>query len=261
MTNFSKRIFSALILFLVFFISFFSKDQLFFICLISVISLVSLYEMSNLLKLKRTSLFLFWIFPLVAFFLHIFDFYNLNFLIIFSALFWIFIAPIYLLKGKPQMNFLNLFYGLIIIFGLYLSAYHLYINDRLLLLISIIIVWVADIFAFFTGKAFGKRKIAPLISPGKTFEGFYGGLISNLVLTIILSILFDYSFIKLLLLAILIIPFSLIGDLFESLLKRGAGKKDSGYFIPGHGGILDRIDGLCPTIVLVSSLSLLGFVL
>lgn len=261
MTNFSKRIFSALVLFLIFFLSFYSKDKLFFIFLISIISLISLYEMSNLLKLKGINLFFFWFFPLGAFFLHFFDFYKLNLFVIFSAFFWIFIAPIYLFKGKLQINFLRPFYGLIIIFGLYLSIYHLYLNDKLLLLISILIVWIADIFAYFSGKEFGKRKIAPSLSPGKTFEGFYGGLIANFFLMIILSIFFDYSFKKLILLAILIVPFSLIGDLFESLLKRSADKKDSGYLIPGHGGFLDRIDGLCPTLVLVSSLSLLGFAL
>jgi len=261
MTNFSKRIFSALILFLFFFLSFYSKDKLFFISLISIISLISLYEMCNLLKLKGINLFIFWCFPLGAFFLHFFDFYKLNFFVIFSAFFWIFIAPIYLLKDKLKINFLKSFYGLIIIFGLYLSIYHLYLNDRLLLIISILIVWIADIFAYFSGKAFGKRKIAPSLSPGKTFEGFYGGLIANFFVIIILSIFFDYSFKKLLLLTILLVPFSLIGDLFESLLKRSADKKDSGYLIPGHGGFLDRIDGLCPTLVLVSSLSLLGFTL
>ena len=147
--------------------------------------------MSNLLELKRINLFFFWVFPFAAFFLHFYDLYNLSFFVIFSAFFWLFIVPINLFKGKLRMNFLSPFYGLIIIFGLYLSVYHLYINDRLLLLISIIIVWIADIFAFFIGKAYGKRKIAPLISPGKTFEGFYGGLIANFFVIIILSIFFD----------------------------------------------------------------------
>lgn len=113
-----------------------------------------------------------------------------------------------------------------------------------LVLLLMLIVAMADSGGYFAGKRFGKRKLAPAVSPGKTWEGFAGGLIANGILALVLNQLLDVS---LLLMLVLVLPTSLIsvlGDLLESMLKRHAGIKDSGAILPGHGGILDRVDGV-----------------
>ena len=116
-----------------------------------------------------------------------------------------------------------------------------------LLFASLLIVWAADIGAYFSGKKFGKHKLMPQVSPNKTIEGFAGGLIWVAILVVILNISFDIdsSLYPLYILVALVTAFiSAVGDLNESMLKRVAGVKDSGTILPGHGGILDRIDSL-----------------
>jgi phosphatidate cytidylyltransferase len=116
-----------------------------------------------------------------------------------------------------------------------------------LLLYMLSIVAVADIGAYFSGKQFGKRKLAPRISPGKTWEGAIGGLLANLVwMSLIYQIGDGWGMSMVLFYAsgISVSVISVCGDLFESILKREAGAKDSGRILPGHGGVLDRIDGM-----------------
>lgn len=106
-------------------------------------------------------------------------------------------------------------------------------------------VWGSDVFAYFTGKTLGGPKLAPRISPNKTWSGFLGGFAGAVVASALLAIAFDIAVsIRLAMLALLLAFFSQIGDLFESWIKRRFGIKDSGMIIPGHGGLLDRIDGL-----------------
>lgn len=117
-------------------------------------------------------------------------------------------------------------------------------NGAWLVLLLMLIVAVADSGGYFAGRRFGKHKLAPAVSPGKTWEGFAGGFVANCLLALILSLVLDVS---LLLMLVLIVPTSLIsvlGDLLESMVKRHAGAKDSGSILPGHGGILDRVDGI-----------------
>lgn len=113
-----------------------------------------------------------------------------------------------------------------------------------LVLLLILVVALADSGGYFVGRRFGKRKLAPAVSPGKTWEGFAGGLATNLILAALLVLLTDIDW--LLVLAV-VVPTSLVsvlGDLLESMVKRHAGVKDSGNILPGHGGILDRVDGI-----------------
>lgn len=113
-----------------------------------------------------------------------------------------------------------------------------------LVLLLMLIVAMADSGGYFAGKRFGKHKLASAVSPGKTWEGFAGGFIANCVLALILSLTLELS---LLLMLVIVVPTSLVsvlGDLLESMLKRQAGIKDSGTILPGHGGILDRVDGV-----------------
>lgn len=115
----------------------------------------------------------------------------------------------------------------------------------LIILLLFATVWGADTLAYFSGKTFGGPKLAPKISPGKTWAGFFGGVIGACILAA--AVLYGFNFkitVSSLLFIVAIALFAQIGDLFESGLKRHFGVKDSGRIIPGHGGVLDRIDGL-----------------
>jgi phosphatidate cytidylyltransferase len=134
------------------------------------------------------------------------------------------------------------------------------------------VVWMADISAYFCGRAFGRRKLAPTISPGKSWEGVYGGVAGVLVLSVFWLWLDAHTSLDspslftlirqrwgglgLLLASLLLTAFSVMGDLFESLVKRAAGAKDSSRLLPGHGGVLDRVDALLP--VLPAALALIS---
>ena len=121
-----------------------------------------------------------------------------------------------------------------------------YQSGQWLLLLAIVIIVLADVGGFFAGKYFGKHKLAPIISPGKTWEGFVGGLLLEGVLVgSLVWYLSDH--VTVLGVSLLVIPvalYSVLGDLFESMIKRHSGVKDSGRLLPGHGGVLDRIDGV-----------------
>lgn len=123
-------------------------------------------------------------------------------------------------------------------------------NANVVLTWLMLLVWGADIGAYFAGRAFGQRKLAPSVSPGKTWAGVYGGMAASVVLSAVMALVFlpaltPVQWLLLLVLSALVVAISVLGDLFESLLKRYRGIKDSSGLLPGHGGILDRIDSLC----------------
>lgn len=139
------------------------------------------------------------------------------------------------------------------------------------LLSVLLLVWVADIFAYFTGKKWGRHKLAPSISPGKSQEGLVGGVIGVFLLAsgwVILqdsypemnnslfSLLYSHSPLFMYACVLFLTLMSAAGDLFESLMKRSAGMKDSSQMLPGHGGVLDRLDALLPTLPMAILLSL-----
>ena len=125
------------------------------------------------------------------------------------------------------------------------------------------LVWAADSGAYFAGRHLGKHKLAPTISPNKTVEGAVGGLLAGVAVAIGLGLWAGAGSAQLpalALVAALAVAVSIVGDLVESLLKRQAGVKDSGHLIPGHGGILDRIDGVLAAVpVFVVGKGILGF--
>lgn len=114
-------------------------------------------------------------------------------------------------------------------------------------LLLLFIVWAADIGAYFAGRKFGKRKLAPKVSPGKTWAGAIGGAVAGSLIGVLGAYYFGLQheqLVALLLLTVIVVIFSIVGDLCESMFKRHSGVKDSGHIIPGHGGVLDRIDAL-----------------
>jgi len=131
------------------------------------------------------------------------------------------------------------------------------LNGLYLLIWVFIVTWSTDIGAYFTGRAIGKRKLAPSISPGKTVEGLYGGMAAATLLGGAWALAMGLGT-TLLVLAPLCAIAAQAGDLFESGMKRRAGVKDSGTWLPGHGGVLDRVDGLVPVAVLTALVQLMG---
>ncbi|MCQ4348489.1 phosphatidate cytidylyltransferase [Pseudomonas stutzeri] len=116
-----------------------------------------------------------------------------------------------------------------------------------LILAVMLLVWTADIGAYFSGRRFGRRKLAVQVSPGKSWEGLYGGLVACLLLTLLVGLYRDWAARDLLMALLgtaLVVLISVVGDLTESMFKRQAGIKDSSNLLPGHGGVLDRIDSL-----------------
>lgn len=121
------------------------------------------------------------------------------------------------------------------------------VDGELLIFLLFLLVWGADVGAYFAGKRFGRVKLAPDVSPGKTREGLYGGLLVCLVVAVGYGLILGYGAKQLFLLVVLAFVtglISVLGDLFESMLKRHRGIKDSSQLLPGHGGVLDRIDSL-----------------
>jgi phosphatidate cytidylyltransferase len=128
-------------------------------------------------------------------------------------------------------------------------------------LFALLLVWVADIGAFFFGRRYGRVRLAPDVSPGKTWEGVLGGIAVSALVAIAGSLWFHVALSAFLPLCLTAVGFSIVGDLTESLLKRFAGVKDSGSVFPGHGGVMDRIDsitGAAPVMLL--GLTLMGVV-
>lgn len=171
-----------------------------------------------------------------------------SFVFYLTALFWFLCVPIWL-KTKIVINnkLIMCLLGVLLIATFWLAFIFAKIINPWCVLSLLATIWIADSAAYFVGKKFGQHKLAPTISPGKTWEGVIGALVG---VTIFGFVLFFYANIKTPLLFVglwIIAALGIIGDLFESLLKRQAGLKDSGHILPGHGGILDRIDGLIPS--------------
>jgi phosphatidate cytidylyltransferase len=168
-----------------------------------------------------------------------------------ASIFWLFLNPLWLRKKWPlaAAGNLNVLLGWALILPAGLALIALRTAGPWALLSVLAIAWVADSAAYFSGKAFGKHKLAPQISPGKSWEGVVGGVLGVLAYVYFLpkSLFSHGELLPLpywLLIAIVLTAVSVMGDLLESLFKRQAGIKDSSHLLPGHGGILDRVDSL-----------------
>lgn len=178
-----------------------------------------------------------------------------------SAAFWFVSAPLYLRRFYVVRNpVIWMLIGWIVLLPTCLALYQLRAISPLLLLGLMATIWISDTAAYFTGRAFGKHKLAPQISPNKTWEGVVGALVAVLSYGLIWDFSADETALSATLIPLLLIMaiLGIVGDLYESLIKRQAGLKDSGNILPGHGGILDRIDALTSSLPF-AMLALLAF--
>ncbi len=180
-----------------------------------------------------------------------------------AVIFWMAFVPLWLIMSwRPTSPAMRVVAGWLVIFPTWLAFLSLRDISPWLLLSFAAIVWVADIAAYFVGRQLGKHKLAPAISPGKTVEGAVGGIVGVMLFFFAWQYLAANSPVRnedwfrelqshggiLFALFMLLAVMSVLGDLFESWMKRGAGMKDSSNLLPGHGGILDRIDALTSTL-------------
>jgi phosphatidate cytidylyltransferase len=268
-----QRIITALILVPLVVLAVFQLPSEYFSLLVGLITLLAAWEWTNLIGINsvvKRGLFLFvLILPMV--WLHfwtqflevaaqIFDWPDirnysgiLEWLVIPPVLFWILSmilirnAPTALLNLTMKIRYKALI-GWMVLFAtwMFLTRLRAFYGTELVLYF-LILIWAADIAAYFTGKKFGKTKLAPDISPGKTVQGMYGALIAGGVCAIVLSLIYGFPWMvasDFFMLSVLTVLISIYGDLFFSLVKRQRGVKDTGSILPGHGGILDRIDSL-----------------
>jgi len=152
------------------------------------------------------------------------------------------------LRNILQNISINIFAVIYIVFGLIYFIYLRNLDLQFALWIALIGTWLTDIAAFFVGKYYGKKKLAPKISPNKTIEGALGGIVTSFLFIIAITLYLDIFSGIWVIYGILLPMIAVVGDLFESAIKRAVDVKDSGDLIPGHGGILDRFDSLFFTI-------------
>ncbi len=161
--------------------------------------------------------------------------------------------------------------GLVLLWVAMLAFAHARVVGLAFILSVLALVWAADVFAYFGGRAFGRRKLAPAISPGKSWEGVWSGMAGALLVALLWWLVIDrqtwvdgagfpgriaaaHGWPLMLLAVVFLVATSVVGDLFESLVKRSAGAKDSSRLLPGHGGVLDRIDALLPAMPIALAL-------
>ncbi|MEO5766609.1 MAG: phosphatidate cytidylyltransferase [Casimicrobiaceae bacterium] len=189
-----------------------------------------------------------------------------------ATMFWLLVATPWVVRRWSRRSPLAMtLVGWIVLAGAFVALVELQARSPWLVLAAMAIVWIADTAAYFSGRAFGRRKLAPEVSPGKTWEGVYGALAA---VALYAAALVPFAgaagfggrvdapaIVLWILLALALAAVSVVGDLFESLLKRQAGVKDSGKLLPGHGGVLDRTDALLaamPPAALAATLFLHG---
>jgi phosphatidate cytidylyltransferase len=246
-----SRILSALVMLIIFLSSMFLFSGRYFSFVIYMLSLVALFEWTKLLYFKshEKKIFLAISLILIYFIDQHLNSGDAKLILLIALFFWLCIAPLFLIfKIKLKNFFFSSFIGWVLVMPLIISLNYLIELSPWVVLLVLSAIWLADSGAYFFGKQFGKRKLAPSISPGKTWEGFLGALLVVSLFSIAMTYFgFVNSYMSILFFNLILI-LSVEGDLFESYIKRMAKVKDSGDLIPGHGGVLDRIDSLCSSL-------------
>lgn len=257
---FKQRFITATVLALLFALALAFLQLTDFISLMALIVMISGWEWTNLAKLEsifEKSVFLLALLGVLIVTAHYVGFYGdynpLTAFHICIATMALWALILLWLQGYPSSAILWSSRPLMAVMGLVLltttwvalAAITFLENGRFLLLLAVTIIVLADVGGYVFGKAFGRHKLAPTISPGKTWEGLLGGMALQMLL--IVGLVLNVEISSVLNLCFLVFPiaiFSVIGDLFESMLKRHRGVKDSSHLLPGHGGFLDRLDGV-----------------
>ena len=251
------RILTAIVILPLFLAALFYMQDIFWAAFLLVLTVIGAYEWSKLARLSIRNTIVFLLLTVLVGSELLFllresvqdNVYSANLigLYVLSVVFWIVGAPLYLKQSYTiQKPFIWMLTGWIVLLPTCLALYQLRAISPLLLLGFMATIWISDTAAYFSGRSLGKHKLAPTISPNKTWEGAAGALIAVFLYGLAWDRLFTEESLatKLIPLLIVMTILGIIGDLYESLLKRHAGVKDSGNILPGHGGILDRIDAL-----------------
>ena len=251
------RILTAIVLIAGFIPALFKLPDVYWACVMLLITLLALREWAQMVGLtsKQNDMYvaislafgLYVIWRLQQNNVHQFFYQSLAIFFV-IACFWLILVPIWFAKQFKLRGLMQkVLLGWLLMLPLWLALVCAKIVDPKLVLVLLATIWIADSAAYFAGKNFGKHKLAPSISPGKTWEGVAGALIG---VTIFGAILYGYFGVH----SLVIFPglwlvtlLGVMGDLFESMIKRQMNLKDSGSLLPGHGGILDRIDGVIPS--------------
>jgi len=253
MTDLTKRICSgAVLISLLFCITYgtvvYDESIAFYSSL--AISAIILWEYSRFMKNKAfrvlffCGFFLIWLLPITLGSVNAYGSF-VFYMTIISCLVWLLISLWIFIFDKPHLNNLWIFLlGYLTLIPTFVSLLWIIGNySGAFILMIIVSVSIADSSAYFVGKKYGKIKLLPNISPGKTREGLLGAIVITPLSLAIYAILMDYPIIGFLLFGLILTPIAFIGDVFFSLIKRSKNQKDSSHLIPGHGGLIDLLDG------------------
>ena len=253
MTNLTKRICSgAVLISLLFCITYgtvvYDESIAFYSSL--AISAIILWEYSRFIKNKAfrvlffCGFFLIWLLPITLGSVNAYGSF-VFYMTIISCLVWVLISLWIFVFDKPHLNNLWIFLlGYLTLISAFVSLLWIIGNySGAFILMIIVSVSIADSSAYFVGKKYGIIKLLPNISPGKTREGLLGAIVITPLSLAIYAILMDYPIIGFLLFGLILTPIAFIGDVFFSLIKRSKNQKDSSHLIPGHGGLIDLLDG------------------
>lgn len=221
--------------------------------LTSLIVLAAAWEWTSLMELqRRATRFIYLLLVLLALFNSMFI--SVQIILLIAFIWWVFalLSVVLYPRASAWWSKSKLVRGLMGIFVLVpcwvaLTFMRAQLDGVYAILFLFILIWGADSVAYFAGKRFGQHKLAASVSPGKSIEGVAGALVFTVLFTLVAlwwSEMPRAGWLWAMMLSLLTIVFSIVGDLFESMLKRNAGVKDSGQLLPGHGGLLDRIDSL-----------------
>ena len=250
-----KRLLTAVILIPLVVVAILTLDSFGFVIAMMTVLIIGSWEYSGLINIKSWVAKTLYVSTLAiaAYFLN--QTSNLLMPVLLVTLLWWFISSFWIISYPRHTRYWNnylatrLVNGFFIFVPLIVALSALHQIDRTLILLLLVLTWAADSGAYFVGRAIGKNKLIPNVSPGKTIEGVAGGILLSLsVMLIYVNLSFEnadfeqYFFYGVL--SLITTLASILGDLFESLHKRVAGVKDSGMLLPGHGGLFDRIDSL-----------------